>query len=67
MKCNLMRLLFDKDMTQMDLHRKTKIRYETINGYYHSLVKRMNVKDLEKICDTLDCDLSDLIEYRHKK
>ncbi len=63
MQCNLKRLLFDRDMSQMDLHRKTGIRYETINWYYHSLIKRMNVKDLETICNVLECSLSDLIEY----
>lgn len=63
MKFNLKRLLFDRDMNQMDLHRMTGIRYETVNAYYHGHVKRINVKDLEKICDTLCCNLSDLIEY----
>jgi putative transcriptional regulator len=62
MKCNLKRLLFDRDMSQMDLHRKTGIRYETVNWYYHSLIKRMNVKDLETICTALNCKLSELIE-----
>ena len=63
MRFNLKRLLFDRDMKQIDLHRKTGIRYETVGAYYHGYVKRMNVKDLEKICDALNCSLSDLIEY----
>jgi putative transcriptional regulator len=67
MKCNLKRLLFDRDMSQMDLHRKTGIRYETINWYFHGLIKRMNVHDIEKICDVLGCSLSDLIEYAPNK
>jgi putative transcriptional regulator len=63
MKFNLKRLLFDRDMKQIDLHRKTGIRYETVLAYNHGYIKSMKVKDLEKICDCLDCTLSDLIEY----
>jgi putative transcriptional regulator len=67
MKCNLKRLLFERDMRQIDLHRATGIRYETVGSYYHGFVKRMNVNDLHKICDVLECDLSELIEYSPKK
>lgn len=67
MKFNLKRLLFERDMKQIDLHRMTGIRYETIGAYYHGYVKRMNVKDLEKICDALQCSLYELIEYEPDK
>lgn len=67
MRCNLKRLLFERDLKQIDLHRMTGIRYETINAYYHNYVKRMNVKDLIKICDALQCKLSELIEYDPKE
>lgn len=63
MKFNLKRLLFERDMNQMDLHRATGIRYETVGAYYHGYVKRMNVKDLEAICTVLNCKLSELIEF----
>lgn len=67
MKCNLKRLLFDRDMKQIDLHRKTGIRYETIGAYYHGYIKRMNIEDLHKICDCLGCSLAELIEYTPNK
>ena len=66
LKCNLRQLLFDRNMNQSDLYRKTGIRLNTIHLYFHSIIKRMNVDDLTKICDTLHCDLSDLIEYKGK-
>ena len=66
-KIQLKRLLFEKDMNQSDFQRKTKIRYGTINAYYHGYVKRMNVDDLIKMCDTLDCRLDELIEYIPKE
>lgn len=71
-KINLRQLLFDREMSQADLWRltggkKTGVRYNTINAYYHGYVKRMNVKDLVKICDALGCELKDLIEYTPDK
>ena len=63
MKFNLRRLLAERDMKQIDLHRMTGIRYETVGAYYHGYVKRMNIADLIKICDTLNCTLSELVEY----
>ena len=67
MRFNLLVLLENKDMKQSDLARLTGIRYNTINAYYHGYIKRMNVIDLEKICDALECTLYDLIEYVPKK
>lgn len=65
---NLRKLLFDKDWNISDLYRATGgdidgVRYNTLLAYYHGYIKRMNVKDIVKICDALDCKLSDLIEY----
>lgn len=67
-KINLRQLLFDKEMNISDLHRKTGgneggVRYNTLLAYYHGYVKRMNIKDLIKICDALNCKLSELLEY----
>lgn len=66
MNFNLRKLLFERNMNQSDLHRKTGIRYNTINAYFHGYIKRMNVEDLIKICDALNCKLSELIEYDPK-
>lgn len=60
---NLRKLLFDKNMNQSDLHRKTDIRINTINMYYHNYIKRVNVEDLNNICKALDCTPGELIEY----
>jgi putative transcriptional regulator len=60
-------LLFKKKMSQRELQRRTGIRLNTINAYYHNYIKRMNVDDLIKICNALRCDLSDLLEYKHEK
>lgn len=63
MKFKLRQLLFDRNMNQAELHRRTKIRSNTITAYYHGYIKRMNVEDIEKICDVLGCTSAELIEY----
>lgn len=62
-KIYLSRLLGEKRITQKELSERADIRPGTINAYYHEYTKRVNLKDLNKICDFLNCKLSDLIEY----
>lgn len=50
-------------MTQAELSRKTGIRAATINELYHELTDRVNLEHLDRICEVLDCPLSDLMEY----
>lgn len=59
----LSRLLGERRMTQADLARKTKIRPATINEIYNELAERVNLEHLDLICQTLDCKLSDLMDY----
>lgn len=50
-------------MTQAELSRKTGIRPATINEIYHELTERINLEHLDRICEVLDCPLSDLMNY----
>ena len=47
--------------TQADLARKTGIRANTISELYHEVAARVSLEQLDKICEGLDCDLTDLI------
>jgi len=47
--------------TQADLAHKTGIRPTTINKLYHDCADRVNLEHLDLICETLGCELSDLI------
>ncbi len=47
--------------TQADLARKTGIRPNTINEMYHELCERVNLEQLDLICEALGCELSDII------
>ncbi len=62
-KNHLSRLLGEKRWTQKDLAQATGIRPSTINEWYHELVPRLNVDHIDRICEALDCNISDLLEY----
>ena len=59
----LSRVLGEKRMTQAELSRKTGIRPATINEIYHELTERINLEHLDRICEVIDCPLSDLMNY----
>ena len=62
-RIKLSTLLGEKRITQAELARKTGIRPATINELYHEFSIRVNLEHLDKICDVLDCDISDLLKY----
>ena len=62
-RIHLSRLLGERRWTQIQLSRATGIRAATINEIYNELVDRANLEHLDRICEALDCDLSDLMEY----
>jgi DNA-binding Xre family transcriptional regulator len=71
-KIHLRRLLSDIDWNIAELYRATGgdaggVCYNTLLAYYHEYIKRVNIVDLVKICDALDCKLSDLMEYDPNK
>lgn len=47
--------------TQADLARKTGIRPNTISDLYHEIADRVSLEQLDKICEALNCDLTDLL------
>ena len=62
-RIHLSRLLGEKRWTQADLSRKTGIRPNTISEIYHELNERVNLNHIDKICEVLECDISDLLEF----
>lgn len=56
--------LESKNMSRYELAKKTGIQYQVIDNYYKNKVKRYDSYVLERICDALQCDISDVIEYK---
>ena len=62
-KIHLSRILGEKRWTQAQLARATGIRPSTICELYNEFVDRISLEQLDRICEVLDCDLNDLLEY----
>lgn len=62
-RIHLSKLLGERRWTQAYLSQITGIRPGTISDLYNEVAERLNVEHLDRICEALDCDLSDLIDY----
>ena len=52
-----------REMTQKELAEKTGIRPPTISAICTGTIKHLPVDALDKICEVLDCQPSDLMEH----
>lgn len=62
-KIMLSRKMGELRITQAELAAKTGIRPNTINDLFHDVAERVNLEHLDKICEALDCDLSEIVVY----
>ncbi|MDD6611106.1 MAG: helix-turn-helix transcriptional regulator [Clostridiales bacterium] len=62
-KILLSRKLGELRWTQADLARATGIRPNTISDLYNDMAERVSLEHLDLICEALDCDLSEIVEY----
>lgn len=62
-RVHLSNILGDRRYTQKHLASITKIRPNTINALYHETAKHISFAQLNRICEALDCSISDIIEY----
>ena len=63
-KTRLKALLADREMLQRELSEKTGIRLPTIVNISTGKIKELPMSALDKICEVLDCQPGDLLEYR---
>ena len=56
-------MLAIREMTQKDLAEKTGIRPPTISAICNNSAKHLPIDALNKMCEVLDCQPSDLMEY----
>ena len=56
-------MLAMRDMTQKELAERTGIRPPTISAICTGAVKHLPVDALDKICEVLDCQPADLMEF----
>ena len=58
-------MLRERGITRNRLHILTGVKYDVIDRYYQGKnIERVDLDFLAKVCFVLDCDISDLLEYR---
>ena len=62
-KIKLSDLLGKHKMTQKALAEEANIRPATVSKMYYEEVKRIDIKHLNNICKTFNCEISELLEY----
>ena len=62
-KIHLSRLLGEKRISQAELSRQTGIRPSTISDMYNEMADRINLDYIDRICEYLECSVTDLMEY----
>lgn len=62
-RIKLSTLLGERKWTQADIARRAHVRPNTINDLYHEMADRVSLEQLDRICEALDCDLSELLVY----
>ena len=56
-------MLAMREMTQKELAEKTGIRPPTISAICTGTIKHLPVDVLDRLCDVLDCQPGDIIEF----
>ena len=62
-KLTIDKYIDSRKITRYELSKRTGIRFQIIDNYYKNKVVRYDSYVLERICEALDCDISDIIEY----
>ena len=58
------KLLKELKISRYELAKRTGVQYQIIDNYYKNKVRRYDSYILERICKALECDISDIIEYK---
>lgn len=66
-KSLLSRKLGELIVTRTDLSRATGIRLNTISALYNDALDRINMEQLDKICEALNCELSEILIWKPNK
>ena len=61
---HLSRLLGERKMKVAELSRQTGVSEHALLKLYHEKLEGVRFDTLEKICQALHCQVSDLLEYR---
>ena len=61
---NIKDIMKKKNITRNKLANLTGATYNVINRYYKNEISRLDLDVLARICYVLECNVSDVIEYK---
>lgn len=57
-------LLIEKNMSKNQLEEKSNLQRTQLNSYANNKVKRIDLNVLARLCDALDVNVEDILEYK---
>jgi putative transcriptional regulator len=60
----LKELLIKNNMSRYKLRQYTGLTYERVNQFYFGTAKALKIEEIEILCKTLNCNITDIIEYK---
>ena len=60
----LNKYLDEHGITRYELAKRAGIRFQIVDNYYKNKVVRYDSDILNRMCNALECDISDLIQYK---
>ena len=60
---HLKELLEEAGMSKNKFCQRAEMQRAQLNGYINNTITRLDIEVLVRICHTLNCSISDLIEY----
>lgn len=61
---HLGKLLKETGLSKNKFCQRAEIQRSQLNGYINNTITRLDIDVLIRICDTLNCSISDLLEYK---
>ena len=61
-QCRLSRLMGEKRVRIIDVSRATGISRNMLSKLYYDRAQRVDLDDIAKLCDYLECSMADLFE-----
>lgn len=61
---HLKELLQEAGLSKNKFCQRAELQRSQLNGYLNNTITRLDIDVLIRICDTLDCSISDLLEYK---
>ena len=64
---HLAELLEESGMSKNKFCQRAEIQRSQLNGYNNNSIPRLDIDVLARICDTVNCTIADLLEYKPRQ